>query len=97
VSGRAALSLCVALAASALACGPAARGSASVTADDDDGIAAIHAHKCGACHTPPEPRTRTREHVRDALGRHKNRVRLTSDEWSRMVEYLSAPEGVAKY
>jgi hypothetical protein len=63
------------------------------TAHPDSAIAAIHASKCGACHTPPDPKTRTRPYVEEALSRHRKRVRLTSDEWAQMTDYLSIPEG----
>ena len=56
-------------------------------------IAAIHVSKCGACHTAPDPKTRTRGHLEDALSRHRKRVRLTSDEWAEMIDYLAMPEG----
>jgi hypothetical protein len=63
------------------------------TASGESAIAAIHASKCGACHTPPDPRTRTREYVEQALSRHRKRVRLSSEEWAEMTNYLAIPEG----
>jgi hypothetical protein len=63
------------------------------TARPDGAIAAIHASKCGACHTPPDPKTRTRPYVEEALSRHRKRVRLRSEEWAEMVDYLAMPEG----
>jgi hypothetical protein len=63
------------------------------SAPPERSIAAIHASKCGACHSPPNPRTRTREYVEDALSRHRKRVHLSSDEWAAMTNYLSIPEG----
>lgn len=59
----------------------------------DRAIAAVHLAKCGACHAPPDPKTRTREYLEDAFSRHKKRVRLTSDEWAEMTDYLAMPEG----
>jgi|SRR5580704_11628292 hypothetical protein len=56
-------------------------------------IAAVHLTKCGACHAPPDPKTRTREYLEDAFSRHKKRVRLTSSEWAEMTDYLAMPEG----
>jgi hypothetical protein len=56
-------------------------------------IAAVHVAKCGACHAPPDPKTRTREYLESALSRHRKRVRLTSEEWSEMTDYLAMPEG----
>jgi hypothetical protein len=55
-------------------------------------IAAIHARKCGSCHTPPEPKSRTRVELDAALGRHKNRVRLTPAQWAIMMDYLTASD-----
>jgi hypothetical protein len=55
----------------------------------DVAIAAVHAHKCGACHVSPEPKSRTREHVEAAFVRHKKRVHLRPAEWSAMIDYLS--------
>jgi hypothetical protein len=56
-------------------------------------IATIHASRCGACHTPPDPRTRTRAYVEEALSRHRKRVRLSSEGWTEMTNYLAIPEG----
>jgi hypothetical protein len=59
----------------------------------DVAIAAVHAHKCGACHVAPEPKSRPREHVEAALVRHKKRVRLRPAEWSAMIDYLTDTPG----
>jgi hypothetical protein len=66
-------------------------GSSSEQAERN--IASLHTNKCGSCHTAPAPKTRTREHLEDAFVRHKNRVRLTSEEWSELTDYLALPEG----
>jgi len=58
-------------------------------------IASIHARKCANCHMPPEPQSRTRSEVVSARGRHRNRVRLTDEEWDAMTDYLAAPDGAA--
>lgn len=63
------------------------------TAPAESAIATIHTSKCGACHTPPDPRTRTRAYVEEALSRHRKRVRLSSEEWAEMTNYLAIPEG----
>ncbi len=55
-------------------------------------IARVWASRCGACHTPVEPGTRTRSHIEDALGRHHARVALSDDEWSEMRDFLARPE-----
>ncbi|HEY6460894.1 MAG TPA: hypothetical protein VIY73_12110, partial [Polyangiaceae bacterium] len=46
-------------------------GCAPATSPDAPAIAAVEAHRCGACHTPPEPKTRTRAALEDAFGRHR--------------------------
>jgi hypothetical protein len=61
--------------------------------DHERSIVAIHASRCGACHVPPDPKTRTREYLESAFVRHRKRVRLTSEEWSEMADYLAMPEG----
>jgi hypothetical protein len=63
------------------------------TAPAERSIAAIHASKCGACHSLPNPRTRSREYLEDALSRHRKRVHLSRDEWAEMTDYLAIPEG----
>ncbi|HTB73508.1 MAG TPA: hypothetical protein VK762_09710 [Polyangiaceae bacterium] len=65
----------------------------STAAPAERSIAAIHASKCGACHSPPNPRTRSREYLEDALSRHRKRVHLSRDEWAEMTDYLAIPEG----
>jgi hypothetical protein len=71
----------------------AAAPSPGTSEPERPAIAAVHVSKCGSCHTRPDPRSRTREHLEDAFARHKRRVRLTSDEWAAMVDYLAVPEG----
>jgi hypothetical protein len=82
----AALRLAVALPAfgllGPLACSPASAPGGSP-------IATMHRSQCGRCHVPPEPRTRSREQVESAATRHARRVRLTPDEWTAMIEYLT--------
>jgi hypothetical protein len=66
----------------AAACAPA-------SAPDAPPIAAVHSHKCGKCHAPPEPSSHSRAELADAFGRHKNRVHLSQDEWQAMIDYLA--------
>jgi hypothetical protein len=82
----------MALASVLAACAAAAPPDGS-TAPAKSAIAAIHASKCGACHTAPAPKTRARPYVEEALSRHHKRVRLSSDEWAEMANYLAIPEG----
>jgi hypothetical protein len=67
----------------------------SVHDGDDRAIASIHAQKCANCHMPPEPQSRPRSEVAAARLRHRNRVRLTDEEWDTMIDYLSTPDGAA--
>src|SRR5262249_23698908 len=64
----------------------AARGP---EADLGSPIASIHASKCGACHTPVEPGTRSRPHIEAAMKRHRARARLSEPEWSALVDFLA--------
>jgi hypothetical protein len=52
-------------------------------------IARVWKSRCGACHTPVEPGTRTKAHLDDALARHKSRVPLTDAEWAEMKDFLA--------
>jgi hypothetical protein len=82
---------CLALGPALAACAAGTPGGS--TAPGESPIAALHTSKCGACHAPPDPRTRSRGYLEDALSRHRRRVRLTSDEWAAMIDYLAMPEG----
>lgn len=55
-------------------------------------ISQIHASKCGSCHVPVQPGTRSRDQIEAAMGRHGRRLKLTQAQWTAMVEYL-APVG----
>ena len=52
-------------------------------------IARVWESKCGACHTPVEPGTRTRTYLDDALARHKVRLSLSDGEWDEMKDFLA--------
>ena len=54
-------------------------------------IASLHSHKCGRCHIPPEPKTRTRAQLEDAAPRHDRRVHMSHDDWQAMIDCLAAP------
>ena len=56
-------------------------------------VARIRTSKCGVCHAPPQPGSRTRAHLEDAFTRHRTRVRLSNDQWAAMIDYLAGPEG----
>jgi hypothetical protein len=69
-------------------------GAPPVATDNHErAIATLHTSRCGSCHTPPNPKTRTREYLENAFTRHRKRVRLTDEQWSEMTDYLAMPEG----
>jgi hypothetical protein len=76
------------LAAAAAACG----ASNAQVPESARNVAMIRTAKCGNCHEPPEPGSRTRAHLEDAFTRHKKRVHLSDDQWAAMVDYLARPE-----
>src|SRR5260370_122687 len=55
----------------------------------------FHPGKCASCPMAPEPQSRTRSEVVSARMRHRNRVRLTDEEWDAMTDYLATPDGTA--
>ena len=57
-------------------------------------IAHVWESKCGACHVPVDPGTRTRQHLDEAFYRHKTRVALSDDEWKEMVDFLASDSHV---
>jgi hypothetical protein len=83
---------CLALGPTLAAC-VSATPPGGTTEPAERAIASVHLAKCGACHAPPDPKTRSREYLEDVFSRHKKRVRLTSDEWAAMTDYLAMPEG----
>jgi hypothetical protein len=74
-----------------LVVGAVACGRPAETSGEGPSVARLHASKCGSCHVPVEPGTRSRSHLESAFARHEaqKRVRLTAQEWDAMVEYLA--------
>jgi hypothetical protein len=58
-------------------------------APDAPPIASLHTTRCGRCHVPPEPKTRSRAELETVFGRHKSRVHLSQDEWQAMIDFLA--------
>jgi hypothetical protein len=56
-------------------------------------VASIRTSKCGVCHVPPQPGSRTRAHLEDAFTRHRTRVHLSNDQWAAMIDYLAGAAG----
>jgi hypothetical protein len=73
------------------------RGGAAETseprASETRSIAQIHSAKCGSCHVPVGPGTRSREQIESAMSRHGKRLKLTPPQWIAMIDYLSPPMG----
>lgn len=57
--------------------------------------AEVWSAKCGSCHVPVEPGTRSRGVIDTALGRHRTRARLTEGEWAELAEFLAPTASVA--
>ena len=51
----------------------------------------IYHSRCGACHVPVEPGTRTSAELQLALAKHRKRVRLTELQWAELTKALAAP------
>jgi len=51
--------------------------------------AEIWSDKCGACHVPVEPGSRSRQVIESAMVRHQKRTKLTPSEWREIVDFLS--------
>jgi hypothetical protein len=49
----------------------------------------IYQSRCGACHEPVQPGTRSSDALNLALARHRKRVRLTERQWSELVRFLA--------
>ena len=66
-----------------------AQGGAEAAAEARD-VRYIHRSRCGNCHVRVEPGTRTRAELDEAFTRHRKRVRLSDQEWAKMVDYLAS-------
>lgn len=84
---RASLGLAAAAAIAAVAaCTPARSPSPQSAAEH------TWRSKCGTCHVPVEPGTRTEAQLRTALARHRKRVRLTEPQWEELIAFLAAKQ-----
>ena len=70
------------------------RSSELALAANDPGVHHVWVSRCGACHVPVEPETRSREQIEAAISRHRGRVHLADADWSRLVDFL-APQAAA--
>lgn len=69
----------------------AACGASSAQQEGPRDVKQVHRSKCGSCHVRVEPKTRTRAQLEKAFERHRDkRVRLTDEEWRRMIDYLAS-------
>lgn len=51
--------------------------------------AEIWSDKCGSCHVPVEPGSRSRTVIESAMLRHQKRAKLTTSEWRELVDFLA--------
>jgi hypothetical protein len=82
VTGR--LGSVLILVATAAACAPLGTGGEAAAP-----IAGLWRSRCGACHVPVEPGSRSQEVLREALRRHRKRLRLTDAQWSDLGAWLA--------
>jgi len=52
--------------------------------------AEVWSARCGACHVPVQPGARSRDALRTALARHRDRVRLDEHQWAALIDFLAA-------
>jgi len=52
-------------------------------------VVAVYESRCGSCHVPVEPGTRTREQLSKAFVAHRKRVRLGDLEWEQLIRALT--------
>lgn len=80
--------------ATLVACGGASTPSSAVAshASAEPEAASVWRSKCGSCHAPVEPGSHRREEIETALQRHRKRVRLSDDQWARLVDFLAPPQ-----
>ena len=76
------------------ACGGASGGAGASGSGARD-VTQIHRARCGSCHVRVEPGTRTRAQLEDAFTRHRKRLHLTEEEWSKMIDYLASDAAAA--
>jgi cytochrome c5 len=86
-----ALSIGIACAACGAASATSTTSTNAANAEPDRPIAHVHAARCGSCHVPVAPGTRSRDQIERAMVRHGKRLRLSDEQWRAMVEYLAPP------
>jgi mono/diheme cytochrome c family protein len=74
----------IGLVAWAAACTPAAEAPAAPA------IASVYRRQCARCHTLPPPGQHPRPYLEEALASHHERVHLTDEEWTQLIDYLAA-------
>lgn len=65
--------------------------TSKVATGEDLPIMRIYHSRCGACHVPVKPGTRTGDELTRALAKHRKRVRLTERQWDELTFTLAAP------
>ena len=73
-----------------LGCGPVVSPATAAAIAAHPRAGEIWGDKCGSCHVPVEPGTRTREALDVALAKHRARAKISEAEWGELVEFLAA-------
>jgi predicted nucleic acid-binding Zn ribbon protein len=61
-----------------------------VASRENTPIMRVYHSRCGACHEPVKPGTRTSDELTQALAKHRKRVRLTEQQWADLTFALAA-------
>ncbi|MEO8874652.1 MAG: hypothetical protein ABI461_03615 [Polyangiaceae bacterium] len=75
---------------------PSSGNSGGSGSGDVRDVRAIHRSRCGNCHVRVEPGERTRAELESAFARHRKRVKMSDEEWARMVDYLASDKPAEK-
>lgn len=76
-------------------CAPFESPTTTAAARAHPHAAELWSSKCGSCHVPVEPASRSREAIETALQRHRRRVRVSDRDWSELVDFLAETRTLA--
>ena len=71
-------------------------GPPEPAAPGQEQVARVYHSRCGACHVRVERGEKTRAQLESALARHRSRVRMSEDDWGKMVDYLAAKDQASR-